>query len=241
MAVSRLSSSGVVEAERIVPVDDVSVGRLSHPPSHGGVLVQAAGARTIDGHPVTAGTSILPIDPALAMQPPVAGLPSPLTVGGALLTSSGAVLVGTYDAEVTHPWGETWRAPADEQGFVISLDSSGGHRWSRNDALYSFVQSDERGGTTLGGSFEGRLDVGLGTWGASGACDGFVVTFDDASGVALDGRSFSGSECETVQGLDVDRFGGVVLGGNFTGAITLERSRFVATGSADAWLLRIAD
>lgn len=201
-------------------------------------------ATEIDGETVGPGFAILRFDADLGLSW-ARSMPAAIELRGVDLAADGSVLLlGSHSDAVEIPeWGESW--PADAATFVAVLDPAGGFEWVlRAAASFAFARFDSRGGIAVGGSFENRLNLGLGWWTAEGGCeDGFAITLDEASGAPLSGRNFPGTGCEAISAMAVDPFGATILGGSFTDRIRIGGSTYSSSfaGRSDAFVVRTAD
>lgn len=204
-----------------------------------------AAAATLDGVSIEPGIALISTNTSFAATSSISLSPEVFAHDVALSTSGEVIVVGRHVATVGTPWGETWTHTSGEPGFAFALGSDGAHRWTRRDtnASYGFAAMDGRGGVGVGGAFTGTLNLGLGAWAASGTCEAYSATLALADGVALEGRSFTGTGCEEVQGVAIDPFGGIYVAGSFTHQITLGGSTFASSfsGRADVFLVRVAD
>jgi hypothetical protein len=201
--------------------------------------------RDIDGVSVAAGPAIFWFDSSFTLSS-TTPLPETIELIDIALSRDGDLAAaGTQSGAATLPWGETWSYTSGEPGFAFALDRSGEHLWTQRhtNASYAFTEFDDRGGVTVGGSFTGTFNMGLGIWAATGDCDAFVATLDRDDGMASDGRSISGTACESVSGVAVDAFGGIILTGIFTDRITLADMTFASSfvGRPDVFLTRSAE
>ncbi len=131
-----------------------------------------------------------------------------INFGGGLLTSHG-------DASTSGP-----------DAFVARFDSSGHYKWAKDfgNALAIYASGVAFGGSgsvTVGGTFEGSLNLGCGTLTAAGTDDLFLATFD-ASGTCTWSKRFGAAgQLENITSVAVDRSGNVLIGGVAYGSVDL--------------------
>ncbi|WP_338866857.1 hypothetical protein [Myxococcus stipitatus] len=128
--------------------------------------------------------------------------------------------------------------------FVVSLDSEGTHRWSRQfggpgpDRGHD-VSLDPAGNPVVTGSFQATIDLGDGPLTSMGGNDIFVVKLDRDGGTRWS-RAFGDVNHQTAyQVVSVGRRD-VVLGGPLVGTLDFGSGPVTGTASGNAFLARIS-
>ena len=130
-----------------------------------------------------------------------------------------------------------------DNGFVASLDSALGTRWTRMLASsgtgdLSSCQAlavDPNGDVVTAGVFSGTVNFGAGTVTASGS-DAFVASYDSL-GTPRWSHVFGGPQYDTANAIAVDGTGNVVVGGNYHGNVDFGTGTIPSTGSVDGFLV----
>jgi hypothetical protein len=136
---------------------------------------------------------------------------------GISVDASGNVLfTGSYRGSVD--FGGGFLPPVADGIFVVELDPTGAHLWSKGfeDGLGIGVAAAGSGDVFVTGLFEGTVDFGGGPLTSAVGDDVFVVSFD-AGGNYRWGRGFSG--VQSSEGIAVDPCGHVVAVGSYEGTI----------------------
>ncbi|MFO0630975.1 MAG: hypothetical protein U0325_35850 [Polyangiales bacterium] len=155
----------------------------------------------------------------------VSGLMSgTLDFGGDLLVSA-----GSYDA------------------FVLSMTSTGSHRWSRRFGAAATDWSlaatvDAMGNAYITGFFQGGVDFGGGVLSGGTASDAFLASYTPA-GTHRWSRRYGGTTTvfgsASGQGLAFDASGNLAVGGLFSGTVDFGGGTRGSAGNADAFLMSV--
>lgn len=129
--------------------------------------------------------------------------------------------------------------------FVAKYDSTGTPLWSRafGDSNVSRgiaweIKTDNQGNVVIAGSYNGgEIDFGNGALVNAGSYDGFVAKFDPA-GNALWSKRFGDADFQTVDGLDLDAEGNVVISGSMRGSADFGGGVLTSAGDADAFVAK---
>ncbi len=146
------------------------------------------------------------------------------------------VVVGQLDGAMDMGGGVLTAAGSTDM-FVLALNSTGSHRWSRALGgtgwdVGAGVAVDASGGAVVVGSFSGTVDVGTGPVVSAGAADGLTVRLN-ASGVTQWASRYGGTSSDLVQGVVIDAAGNSTILGGFGGTINLGDGPRVAVGTLD--------
>lgn len=171
------------------------------------------------------------------------GNSSPQVGAAVAIDPSGAVIVA---GELTGSadFGGAILTSADKSDvFVVKLDQSGSHVWSKRwgateDQSARLVGVDQEGNVFLAGHFRGGLDFGDGAISYVGGVDVFLAKLDP-SGNLLWKRGYGSGLDETVGGLAVDGEGGVVLVGTFHESVNLGGGPLNSAGGADFFAVKL--
>jgi hypothetical protein len=162
------------------------------------------------------------------------------TAAAVAVAPDGGVLVGgSYFQAINLGIGTVPSAGADDV-FVARLSPSGGVTWANR---YGDPQSqqladlsvDALGGIILAGSFAGVLSFGPNTLVSAGATDVFVAKLDEG-GIGIWGRRFGDAAVQLARELMVTPFGGVVVVGEYSGAIDFGQGVLPFAGSSDVFV-----
>jgi len=127
--------------------------------------------------------------------------------------------------------------------FVAKLDGTGGHVWSRSfgdaaDQGATAIAADAAGGAVVVGDFSGSLNFGGGSLTSSGGDDIFVVKLDSSGGHAWS-RSFGDAVDQHGRSVAVDGAGGVLIGGDFAGAVDFGGGAMTCVGTDDVFVAKL--
>ena len=126
--------------------------------------------------------------------------------------------------------------------FVVSLDATGNMVWGKifgNNAAQSAggVAVDDIGNVYVAGPFAGKIDLGGGLLTSAGGNDIYVAKLTQG-GLHLWSRGFGASGADVARDISVDRFGGVVIVGDFAGSVNFGGGALTA-GGTDAFALKL--
>ncbi|APR88540.1 Hypothetical protein A7982_13889 [Minicystis rosea] len=133
-----------------------------------------------------------------------------------------AILAGAYRGGIDFG-GATLTGVSGYDIFVVELDASGKHVWSKSfggqgDQEVTGVAVDASGNTIVVGSFADSLDFGSGELTYVGGKDIFVAKLDP-SGAHLWSKSFGGQGDQEVTGVAVDAAGEVMIVGHHSNGL----------------------
>ncbi|WP_437978515.1 hypothetical protein WMF11_19275 [Sorangium sp. So ce295] len=141
-------------------------------------------------------------------------------VGLAIATdASGNIAIGGRFGGTTDLGGGPVTNEGDSSGFVVVLDASGQHVWSKHFGAVSVavrsVGFHPAGGVVVAGDYGRTMDLGGGPLAdATAALKAFAARLD-ASGGHLWSRSFGGPGGASAETLTMDAAGNTTLGGSF--------------------------
>jgi hypothetical protein len=141
--------------------------------------------------------------------------------GVSATSDGGALVTGVFQGTVDFGGGPLTSAGADDI-FVLKLDSSGKHVWSRRyghqeDFGWS-VSATSDGGALVTGSFEGTVDFGGGPLARAGFDDIFVLKLD-SSGNHVWSRGYGSVHIDQGRGVSATSDGGALVTGFFRGTV----------------------
>ena len=128
--------------------------------------------------------------------------------------------------------------------FVVKLDASGNHLWSRRlggpsaAASHIVVAFDGVGSALLTGYYSATLDFGGESLMSAGGYDLFVAKFDASQNHTFSKRFGDGSDQYGVS-VAADILGNLVLTGYFEGAVDFGNGPIASAGSSDILLARL--
>jgi len=155
-------------------------------------------------------------------------------------------VAGSFNVSLDLGNGQVLSAPdADEvDAFVVQLGPDGAHRWSlhlgglgRQTILALDV--DASGNVVVAGSFTDQIDYGTGVQTALGGSDMFVLKLG-GDGSLVWGRVFGGATDESATAVAVDPAGQVLVGGSFSGTLSLGGNQLTSAGGADVLVMKLA-
>lgn len=156
---------------------------------------------------------------------------------------AGNVLVaGSFAGELDFG-GPLLSAAGSYDAFVVKLDSSGNHAWSKKfgDATYQTgrgVAVDHDDDVLFSAQIDGVVDFGGGPVATTGGRDACVAKFS-ASGMPLWGKCFGDGDLQDSSGLAVDGSGNVLITGPFAGTMDFGVSSIVSAGSYDVFVAKL--
>jgi hypothetical protein len=127
--------------------------------------------------------------------------------------------------------------------FVVKLDASGQHVWSRRFGSASGqvaygVATDADGSVLVTGVFYGAIDFGGGALTSAGAADIFVAKLDP-DGNHLWSRRFGDSANQTAYSIATDTMGNVVITGTCDGVVDFGAGPLPGAGGGDAFVTKL--
>lgn len=162
---------------------------------------------------------------------------------GIAVDGNGNVLVsGSFSSYVDFGGGTLTSAGATD-AFVLKLDPSGNHIWSKRFGDASSQSASEiavgANGIVVAGSFAGAVDFGTGSLSSAGNTDIFLATFD-ADGNCQWANRFGGTTNDNVGALAVDALGLTSLTGSFVGTIDFGGGPLVNSAGGDGFIAKFA-
>jgi hypothetical protein len=139
---------------------------------------------------------------------------SGLAVDGA----ANVILTGSF-ASNTISFGGGSLAGANGKTYLVELDPSGAHLWSKNFGVTSTgVASDGMGNVVLIGGLQGAVSLGGADLTSAGGSDVFVAKFS-SSGAHLWSKRFGDAKEQSGDRVAVDKGGNILLTGGFAGTL----------------------
>ena len=155
-------------------------------------------------------------------------------------------LAGGFDGSLDLGNGQIFTAPDTDEidAFVIQLGPDGAHRWSRHFGglgrqAIAALDVDASGNVVVAGSFTDQIDYGTGVQTAQGSAD-MVVLKLGGDGSLIWGRVFGGATDELATAVALDPAGQVVIGGNFSGSVSLGGNLLTSAGGSDVLVMKLA-
>lgn len=172
--------------------------------------------------------------------------------GGSLLDQANGVAVDgagniviTGEFRQSVDFGGGWLAGAGESdAFLVSLDSSGAHRWSRRLGGLEIdhgqaVAMDASGKTVFSGHFYQGADFGGGVLTSAGQADVVLASYD-ADGAHLWSKRLGGTSGDTSHGVAVGPSGTIALVGHFQGTADFGGAPLRAEGGLEGFVASYA-
>jgi len=150
--------------------------------------------------------------------------------------------IGAFSASVDFGGGALTAAGQD--GFVIKLDPTGGHLWSRQiggagDDWIRAVSVTTDGDVVVAGSFVGTMTVGSAELTSAGDRDVFVVGFDTAGDVLWSTR-FGGSGVDVPRCMTSNSIDQHVVTGAFDDSMDVGDTTLTSLGGRDAFVVQLS-
>ena len=154
--------------------------------------------------------------------------------------SNGNVYVTGYFYYNANFGGSTLTSKGGYDVFLVSFDSSGKHRWSKNfgstSTDYGFgVAVDGSGNVYITGMHYSTINFGGSNLTSSGSYDIFLASFTP-SGVHRWSKNFGGTSSDYGYGVAVDKSGNVYLTGMFYYTVNFGGSALSSNGIYDAYI-----
>ncbi len=159
--------------------------------------------------------------------------------------ASGNVLVaGKFQGSVDFGGGAKQSAGRTD-AYVVKLDASGHHVWSKRFGDGSFqsalgVAADADGNIILSGNFMGSIDFGGGAFTNNDTFDHLFVAKLDSSGAHLWSKAYAASNTQVFGSVTAGPTRHIYLAGAFYGDIDFGGGTLSAAGSPDAFLVKLA-
>jgi hypothetical protein len=167
-------------------------------------------------------------------------------VTGAAVDAAGNVVLVGWFSGILEVGGVVLASAGLSDGFVVSLDPAGNHRWSRRfgdgaPQQANAVALDGDGNVLVGGEMEGKASFG----GpkeliSAGSTDGFVAKLGGADGHELWSRRFGDGAAQAVDALAVDGDGNPVITGAIDGNVDFGGGPLLGFGGDDIYLAKLA-
>lgn len=127
--------------------------------------------------------------------------------------------------------------------FVVKLDPSGKHLWSKGfgdaqNQVGRSIAADVMGNVLVTGYFAGSVDFGGGALTSAGGQDVFVVKLD-ASGKHLWSKGFGDAKDQAGQSIAVDPMGNAVVTGFFNGSVGFGPIALTSAGEQDIFVVKL--
>jgi hypothetical protein len=127
--------------------------------------------------------------------------------------------------------------------FVVKLDASGSHLWSKrfgdgSDQGAHSLAIDGSGGVVLTGYVSGATDFGGGSLPGGGGKDVFVAKLD-ASGGHVWSRRFGDANDQEALSIAMDEMGDVLITGRFSGTMDLGGGLLTSAGGTDIFVAKL--
>jgi hypothetical protein len=128
--------------------------------------------------------------------------------------------------------------------FVAKLTGSSGALWSRGFGSDGYADGqriaiDKEGNTIVAGEFSGALNLGGGTLGSFDSFGVFVMKLD-ANGGHVWSKGYTTYNNLQLSDVAVDPNGGVVVAGNFAGAVDFGGGELVSQGFNDVFFVKLS-
>jgi hypothetical protein len=151
------------------------------------------------------------------------------------------VITGTFGGTVDFGGGALASAGGGDV-FVVKLDASGNHVWSRRfgdveDQIAYSVATDTAGNILLTGLLYGTADFGGGTLKSSGGGDIFALKLD-ASGNHVWSKRFGDESYQNGYSVATDPAGNVVVTGTFAGLVDFGGGPLTSAGKGDVFIAK---
>jgi hypothetical protein len=152
------------------------------------------------------------------------------------------IVAGDIDGTVDFGGGPL--APAGgADAFVVKLDASGTHVWSKRFGDPDFqiargVAADAAGNVVVAGELAGSVDFGGGARTSKGNTDAFVALFDPA-GAHLASVTFGGADYDSAQAVSAAG-GSVVITGYFSGSADIGGTPLTSAGGRDVLVAKLS-
>lgn len=167
-----------------------------------------------------------------------ADLATAVTVDGA----QDVLVTGAFTSTVNFGGGDLTAFGANYDIFVAKYDVAGNHVWSRkaggdNNDVPQTIAIDKSNNVYIAGFFTGIAYFGSDTFFGSGGPDIFLSRYS-ANGLYHWSRGFGGASTDVGRSIAVDKFGNVVMTGDFQGTVDFGGGGLVSAGSSDAVILK---
>jgi hypothetical protein len=151
---------------------------------------------------------------------------------------AGNIFVTGYFKGSVNFGGSTFTSDETSDMFLLKLDPSGGHLWSKAFPCAAHnLATDATGAVTVVGSFIDPVDFGGGPLSSAGDSDAFVVRFD-GSGAHVWSERWGGTSGDGAYDVACDPTGNVALCGMFSGTSDFGGDPLVSAGIFDVVVAR---
>lgn len=133
-------------------------------------------------------------------------------------------------------------AQSDFDVFVVKLNASGNHLWSRHFANglelgISALEVDAGGQAVIFGEFSSQIDFGTGLLNASGTADMYLVKFK-TDGQTLWSKRLGGANYETASSMAINAAGDIAITGELWADADLGGGNLVVANAPDVFLAK---
>ena len=159
---------------------------------------------------------------------------------GVAIDPAGNIYITGYYGQSLSLGGASLPSTQGLDAFVASFTSAGTFRWAHgfggnSDDWGNKIAVDAAGNVTASGFFTGTTDLGGGPLTASGAADGYLVSYD-TSGAFRWAKQIGGSGCDQARHVRVDAAGDVYVAGTFSNTANLGGPPLTASGPFDGFV-----
>lgn len=155
----------------------------------------------------------------------------------------GSVIVtGSFAGNIDLGGGQLPSVATEMNAFVLKLDASGAHQWSRQlgstkTVTVTGLAANAKGEVALGGIFDGTIDLGVGPLTSVGKS--FFVARVSAAGTPLWNRAaFNDVGISDVAAVAIDSTGGAYVAGRFNGNVDFGQP-LASSGTTDGYLVKL--
>jgi hypothetical protein len=215
--------------------------------SSGNVLVAGYFTGTVDfggGALPSAGSSdvfVVKLDPSGAhvWSKTFGDSTSQIATGVAVDGAGDVFVIGTFSGKVDFGGGPL-TASSPQDVFILKLDPSGAHVWSKHFGhpsglqVASGVAVDSAGTVFMTGTFSGPVDFGGGAIAAGG--QGIFLVHLDTAGNHLWSKPFGGGLADSGASVAVDQSGNVIVTGGFWGTADFGGGALTSAGKSDLFI-----
>ncbi|MEJ7731888.1 MAG: hypothetical protein WKG00_22095 [Polyangiaceae bacterium] len=167
-----------------------------------------------------------------------------VVTGAAVDAAGNVVLVGWFSGALDFG-GPVLASAGLSDGFVVSLDAAGNHRWSRRFGdgaaqRANAVALDVNGNVFVGGELEGTASFGGVDLVSAGSTDGFVAKLGGNDGHEMWSRRFGDGAPQSVEALVIDGDGNAAVTGAIDGNVDFGGGPLLGFGGDDIYLAKLA-
>jgi hypothetical protein len=133
---------------------------------------------------------------------------------------------------------------SDDDRFVVKLDGSGNHLWSKHfgsliGKVGAGIVIDGADQLIVAGGLTGTVDLGGGTLTSAGDVDVYVAKYD-AEGAHLWSERFGGPGWQAPSGVAIGGANHVLIAGGFAGSIAFGGKPLMSAGGYDVFIAKLA-